>query len=167
MNPSVIDTSESAVDRSVGSLRLAQLQRYGLAVLSIGVALGTLLLLQDFHFRVPAALLLLFVVAIISWYGGIGPAVLAVVLSIISFYWYFVEPVRTIYIVPSEIPNFITFAAFAGLLSWFGTMRRRAEAVPRQWGIKRPEAEASCIVAHGRCADISLRNSRCRDASIF
>jgi PAS domain S-box-containing protein len=57
---------------------------------------------------------------------------LAVILSIISFYWYFVEPVRTIYIYPSEIPYFIIFAAFAALISWLGTIRRRAEAVLRE-----------------------------------
>jgi PAS domain S-box-containing protein len=71
--------------------------------------------------------LLLFAVAITSWYAGTGPAVLALALSISSFYYYFVEPVRTIYIYTSEIPFFITFVAFAALLSWFSTIRRRAE----------------------------------------
>src|SRR5208337_3445331 len=98
----------------------------------IGVALGISLLLQHFGFRVPSTLLLLFAVAISSWYGGLGPAVLAVVLSTISFYWYFVEPVRTIYIYRSEIPYFVIFTAFAALLSWFGTVRRRAEADLRE-----------------------------------
>ena len=131
MNPSGIGATESANHRQAGSLRL-NLQRYALAVLSVGVALGASLLLQHFHFREPAAPLLMFAVAISSWYGGPGPAVLAVILSTISFYWYFVEPVRSIYIYPSEIPYFIIFAAFAALISWFGTIRRRAEAVLRE-----------------------------------
>jgi PAS domain S-box-containing protein len=50
----------------------------------------------------------------------------------ISFYWYFVEPVRTIYIYPSEIPYFIIFVAFAALISWFATIRRRAEEAARE-----------------------------------
>ena len=107
-------------------------RHYGLAILSVGVALGASLLLEHFHFRVPSALLLLFAVAISSWYGGPGPAVLAVILSTISFYWYFVEPVRTIYIYRSQIPYFVIFTAFAALLSRFGTFRRRAEADLRQ-----------------------------------
>ncbi|HXZ33658.1 MAG TPA: PAS domain-containing protein, partial [Terriglobales bacterium] len=127
MNPSGIEANEPVAHRSSG-LPLKNLQRYALAVLSVGIALGASLLLEHFHFRVPSALLLLFAVAISSWYGGPGPAVLTVILSIISFYWYFVEPVRTIYIYRSEIPFFIIFAAFAALLSWFGTIRRRAEA---------------------------------------
>ena len=128
MNPSGIDANESVAHRSSGALLLDYLQRYGLAVVSIGVAVGVSQFLQHFHFHVPLALLLLFAVAISSWYGGLGPAVLAVILSTIGFYWYLVEPVRTIYIYWSEVPYFIIFAAFAALLSWFGMVRRRGEA---------------------------------------
>jgi PAS domain S-box-containing protein len=127
MNPSSIHANESAAHGSSGPLPLKYLQRYGLAILSVGVALGAGLLLQNFHFRVPSALLL-FAVAISSWYGGLGPAVLAAVLSSISCYYYFLEPVRTPYIYWSEIPYFIIFVAFAALVSWFGVVRRRVEA---------------------------------------
>ncbi len=128
MNPSSIDANESVAHRLSGPPRQIRLQHYGLAIFSVGVALGVSLLLGYFHFRVPFTFLMLFAVAISSWYGGRGPSVLAVVLSTISFYWYFVEPVRTIYIYRSDIPLFIIFAAFAALLSWFGTVRRRVEA---------------------------------------
>ena len=102
--------------------------RYGLAAVSIGVALGISLLLQHYHFRVPSSLLLLFAVAISSWYRGPGPAVLAVLLSVFSFDWYFAEPVRTISICHSEIPYVIISTAFVALVSWFGTIRRRVNA---------------------------------------
>jgi hypothetical protein len=128
MNPSGIDANQSVAHRSSEPLRLVYLQRYGLAVLSVGVALGASLLLDHFHFRAPSALLLLFAVAISSWYAGPGPAVLAAILSTISFYWYFVEPVHTIYIYRSQIPYFVIFTAFAALLSRFGTFRQRTEA---------------------------------------
>jgi PAS domain S-box-containing protein len=132
MNPSDIDANESAAHRSWGPLPLVHLQRYGFAVLSVGAALGTSLLLQHFGFRVPSALLLLFAVAISSWYVGAGPAVLAAILATISFYWYFVEPFHTIYIYWSQIPYFVIFTAFAALLSRLGTFRERAEADLRQ-----------------------------------
>ncbi len=132
MNRSGIDANESVARRSLKALPRTSLQRYGLAVVSLGVALGISLLLQHFHFRVPSALLLLFAVAISSWFAGQGPAVLSTILATISFYWYFVEPVRTIYIYRSEIPYFVIFAAFAALLSWFGTVRRRGEADLRE-----------------------------------
>jgi PAS domain S-box-containing protein len=125
------------------------LPRYGLAVLSVGIALGAALLLEDFHFRTPAALLLLFAVAIASWYGGRGPGVMAAILSTVTYYWYFVEPVRTIYINRSEIPYFVIFAAFAALLSRFGTFRQHAEADLRrthdQLKIERPKLGSRII----------------------
>ncbi len=121
MEPS---TDEFVVHRS--------LPRYGLAVLSVGIALGVALLLEHFQFRAPATLLLLLAVAIASWYGGRGPGVMAAILSTVACYWYFVEPVRTIYIYWSDIPNFVTFVALAVLLSWFGAVRRRAEAGLRE-----------------------------------
>jgi PAS domain S-box-containing protein len=43
-----------------------------------------------------------------------------------------VEPVRSIYIYPSEIPYFIIFGAFASLISWFSAIRRRAEEALRE-----------------------------------
>ena len=132
MKPSGIDANESITHRSSGPLRQISARHYGLAILSVGVALGASLLLDHFHFSVPSALLLLFAVAISSWYAGAGPAVLAAILSTISFYWYFVEPVHTIYIHRSQIPYFVIFTAFAAILSRFGTFRQRAEADLRQ-----------------------------------
>src|SRR5271166_3451679 len=149
MNPSGIDANESITHRSSGPLRQISARRYGLAILSVGVALGASLLLDPFHFRVPSALLLLFAVAISSWYAGAGPAVLAAILSTISFYWYFVEPVRTIYISRSQIPYFVIFTAFAALLSRFGTFRQRAEADLRrthdQLKVERPKLGSRTI----------------------
>jgi PAS domain S-box-containing protein len=127
MNPSGRAASGSVTHQRSRALRLSGLQHYGFALLWVGIALGASLLLEHFHCRVPATPLLLFAVAVTSWYGGTGPAVLAFLLSVIVFYWYFIEPVRTIYIYPSEIPFFITFVGFSALLSWFGTVRRRVE----------------------------------------
>jgi len=112
--------------------RFAAPGRYGLAALSVGIALGAGLLLEHFHFRVPAASLLLFAVAIVSWYAGRGPAVLAVILAIVSCYWFFVAPVRTVYVNSSEIPYFMIFTGFAVLLCCFGASRRRIEAGLRE-----------------------------------
>ncbi len=74
---------------------------------------------------------------------------LAAILSTISFYWYFVEPVHTIYIYRSQIPYFVIFTAFAALLSRFGTFRQRAEADLRrthdQLKVERPKLGSRTI----------------------
>jgi signal transduction histidine kinase len=137
MNSSSINANDSVAHRSLGPLRLVRLQGYGLqgyglAVLSVGVALGVALLIGHFHFRDAAVPLLLFAVAITSWYGGPGPVVLSVALSSLCLDYFFVEPLYTFSIAPLEIPYFVIFALFAVLVSWFGTIRRRAEADLRQ-----------------------------------
>jgi len=59
----------------LGKSHLAGPARYGLAILSVGVALAAAILLQYFHFRDAAIPLLLFAVAITSWSGGTGVSV--------------------------------------------------------------------------------------------
>src|ERR1700756_2550009 len=60
---------------------LSVIQRYGLSVLGVSVALGVGLLLQRFHLRDVEVPLLLFVLAVAAWYGGLGAAILTWVLS--------------------------------------------------------------------------------------
>jgi K+-sensing histidine kinase KdpD len=126
------DATESVVHPLSAPVRLTHLQRYGIAVVSVGVALGAALLLEYFRFRDAAVPLLLFAVATSSWYGGKGPAILAVVLSSISFDYFFVPPFHTLYVSSSEVPYLIIFASFASLVSWFSRIRRRVEQDLRQ-----------------------------------
>jgi len=132
MNPSGIDASESGAHQSSGTARLMHPQRYGLAVLSVGIALAAALLLQHFHFRDAAVPLLLFAGAVSSWYGGPGPAVLTVLLSLMGFAYFFAPPIYSLRVAPSELPYFLIFASFAALITWFATIRRRAETELRQ-----------------------------------
>jgi PAS domain S-box-containing protein len=111
---------------------LSTIQHYGLAVLSVSVALGGALLLGRFQFRDVEVPLFLFAVALAAWYGGTGPAVLALLLSCIVFDYFFVEPLYTLDISPSDIPYFTVFASFASLVTWFSTVRRRVEGELRQ-----------------------------------
>jgi PAS domain S-box-containing protein len=111
---------------------LSAIQRYGLAVVSVSGALGGALLLGRFGVRDVEIAFFLFAVAITAWYGGGGATTLALLLSCISFDYFFVEPVHTIYIKPSELPYFIVFALFALLVSLFSATRRRVEAELRQ-----------------------------------
>src|SRR5208283_5252730 len=115
-----------------GPGRLMHLQRYGLAVVSVGVALAAALLLQHFNFRDASVPLLLFAVAITAWYGGQGPSVLSAILSLMSVAYFFVPPLYGLYIEAAAIPYFIIFAAFTALITWFAGIRRRVEEDLRQ-----------------------------------
>jgi PAS domain S-box-containing protein len=105
----------------------AAIQRYGLAGLSVAIALGTALLLQRYSFRDVETPLFLFAIALTVWYAGIGPAILAVVLSSLAFDYFFTEPLHTLYVRRSDLPYYIAFLLFASLLTWFSAIRRRVE----------------------------------------
>src|ERR1700677_2642245 len=106
---------------------LTVVRRYVLVVIAVSLALGVALLFQRWHFRDIEVPLLLFAVAIAAWFGGLGAAVLAWVLSCISFDYFFVEPIYSLAVAPAEIPYFVVFALFAALLTWFSAVRRRVE----------------------------------------
>jgi PAS domain S-box-containing protein len=111
---------------------LSTIQSYGLAALSVSVALGGALLLERFEFRDVEVPLFLLAVAVSAWYGGTGAAVLALVLSCIGFDYFFVQPLYSFYVSGSDLPYFIVFATFASLVTWFSAVRRRVERDLRQ-----------------------------------
>ncbi len=111
---------------------LSAIPRYLLAILSVSFALGVALLMESFHVREVEVPLFLFAIAVSAWYGGSGAALLALLLSTISFDYFFTEPLHTLYITGSDLPYFISFTSFASLVTWFSTVRRRVEAELRQ-----------------------------------
>ena len=101
--------------------------RYGLAAVSVALALGMALLLQRYNFRGVEFPLFLFAIAVSVWYAGLWPGVLAVVLSSLAFNYYFTEPRYTFYVARVDVPYYVVFILFASLLAWFSTIRRRVE----------------------------------------
>jgi PAS domain S-box-containing protein len=106
---------------------LSVIQRYGLAVLSVSVALGGALLSERYHFRGVEFPLFLFAIALTVWYAGLAPAVVTLVLSSVAFDYFFTEPFHTLYVKSSDLPYYIVFIVFASLLTWFSAVRRRVE----------------------------------------
>lgn len=56
---------------------------------SVTIALAISFILEGHNFHRGALPLFLFAVALSAWYGGVGPAMLAIALSILSFDYYF------------------------------------------------------------------------------
>lgn len=110
---------------------LSPIKRYGLAVLSVSVALGGALLLDRLHFPGLVSPFLL-ALAVAAWYGGTGAALLALLLSCLGFAYFFLGPFHTLPISLSDIPYFLVLALFATLATWFSIQRRRFEQQIRQ-----------------------------------
>jgi PAS domain S-box-containing protein len=115
------------IQRKPSISKITAVQRYGLAVLSVATALGTALLLGRYHFREVEFPLFLFAIALTVWYAGIGPTILAVVLSSLVFNYFFTEPIYSFFVTTAELAYYIAFILFALLIIWFSAVRRRVE----------------------------------------
>lgn len=102
-------------------------RRYGLAILSVAIALGCALFLASHNFQEVEFPLFLFAMALVAWYQGTGPAILALLLSSIVFNYFFTEPFHTLYVTRTEVPYYLMFILFASLVTWFSAVRRRVE----------------------------------------
>jgi signal transduction histidine kinase len=105
------------------------LWRYGLAVLTVAVALVITNSLEKYTDITP-----LFYAAIIvsAWFGGSGPGILAVVLSALAIDYYLVPPLYTLDLGPKRMSFLFVFGVLAVLTSWMSTKRRHAEEALRQ-----------------------------------
>jgi len=92
---------------------------YGIAALSVTTAF---LLSHWSLLHLEAAPVSLFLCAVMfsAWLGGVGPGLLATVLSAVAFYYSFLSPLNSLAAKPVEMPRFFVFvlsALFVGSLS--------------------------------------------------
>jgi PAS domain S-box-containing protein len=108
--------------------------RYGLAVVSVGIAL-TVTRSFGRGFDVRGALFLT-AVTLTAWFGGIGPGLTASVLSLLSLGYLFSPLVPYVEIagirVPYRVLSLTFFALLAVIVCWLSTSRRRAEEALRE-----------------------------------
>ena len=117
-------------DRDPRSPKLVAVSlRYGIAVLLVTIALGSTLLLRKFELRES---LFLMAIAVTVWFGGMGPGLLAIVLSILSIDYVFLSAGHGISVNLSHLPYLILFTLFALFISWLSASRRHAEQYLRQ-----------------------------------
>src|SRR6201994_3325857 len=128
------------------------LLRYGIAVLSVAIAIG----LDFFVLRHFEAILtpFLFAVAATVWYAGTGPGGLAIVLSVLSLNYFFLPPFFSFSPISYADLVYLTFCIFcAWAVGWVSAVRRRTEQELRQ---ARDELEAKVLE---RTADLQRSES--------
>ena len=99
--------------------------QYGLSVMSVAVALGITNSLERYTtLRTP-----LFYIAIIisAWFGGMGPGLLAVVLSTLGVGYFFAPGKQMLVLSVDSRPFILLFSLSALLACWISVQRRRAE----------------------------------------
>jgi PAS domain S-box-containing protein len=103
------------------------IQRYGLAAVSVALALLPSLLLQHHNFHNGELAFFLFAVALTAWYAGVGPAALSTVLSIFCFIYFFAPPVHSLAFTVADVPALVILVGFAVLITRFSAIRHRVE----------------------------------------
>src|SRR4030081_4163466 len=106
--------------------------RYGIAVLSVAIAIGLgFFLLQHFEAKLTP---FLFAVAATVWYAGTGPGVLAIVLSVLGLnYFFLLHPFLSFSPISYADLVYLTFCIFCALaVGWVSAVRRRTEQELRQ-----------------------------------
>jgi PAS domain S-box-containing protein len=103
------------------------IQRYGLAVISVAIALLITLVLQHYEFRHVVLAPFLLAIAITAWYAGVGAAALSIVLSSLSFLYFFAPPIHSFAFTVADVPAIVILVFFGVLIIGFSTVRRRIE----------------------------------------
>ncbi len=101
--------------------------RYGFSVACVAIAVGVGLALEHYGFQNVESPFFDLAIALIAWYAGIGPSVVAVVLSANLFNYFFTEPIYSFEITVIDLPYFFLFIAWAIIVAGFVTVRRRVE----------------------------------------
>jgi len=107
-------------------VKRSQLQRYSLAILTTVVAL---LLTQQLWWQLQPTIYPFFLsaVAISSWYGGIGPALLSIALSALASKYFFLSPIYTLSIDGHSLMRIVYFALVALLIATLNAMLRSTQ----------------------------------------
>ena len=97
--------------------------RYALGVLAV-ITATIVQHFGDMHFAVTPSFVCAVMVS--GWFGGMGPGLLATVLSILVLMYYFVPPTGTFAIDTAYIPSITLFFLAALFVTWLSSRERKA-----------------------------------------
>src|ERR1700758_2987078 len=103
--------------------------RYGMAIILVAVALGIALFLRHDNLPHPFVSFSLVAIAITFWSAGLGPGLVALVLSYLALRALLVPGKM---LSSSSEPYLVFYGIFGAAVSWFSTSRRRSERLLRE-----------------------------------
>jgi K+-sensing histidine kinase KdpD len=114
---------------------------YAMAVLSVALAIIAAELITRLLHAEPIASTMLCAVIFAAWFGGFGPALLAVTLALLAFHYYLVPPINSfswkhdLFAVSiSEVPRLILFSITSFLVAFMISGQRKATETLRRSG---------------------------------
>lgn len=120
------DEGKSIADSNVLIKKDHPLLRYGVAILSVMLALLITQLLEPLRDRTPFPLFFA-AVSVSAWYGGIGPGLLTTALSALTTEYFFLPKAGLLIVGLGNTIQLTVFVLVAILISSLDTARKRAE----------------------------------------
>jgi PAS domain S-box-containing protein len=112
---------------------------YAMAVLSVAVAMIAAEIMARLLNTEPIASLMLCAVIFAAWFGGSGPALLAIVLALLAFHYYLMPPAESFTwkynlsaLSISEVPRLFLFSITSLLVAFVISMQRKATEALRR-----------------------------------
>jgi PAS domain S-box-containing protein len=137
------------------------ISRYGIAVLSVVVAIILAQLLTVFLHTEPIASSMISAVMFAAWFGGFGPGLLAIVLAALAIHYYVVPPINSFapknnlfFLGTAELPRVILFSIAALFVTFLSAAQRAATE-----SLRRSRDELLAAVEHQKQIEGVLRHS--------
>ena len=112
---------------------------YAMAVLSVAVAIIAAELITRLLHAEPIASSMLCAVIFTAWFGGFGPALLAIALAVLAFHYYLVPPINSFAWKQdlfagniSEVPRLILFSITSLIVAFVISAQRKATETLRR-----------------------------------
>jgi len=117
------------------------LSYHAMAVLSVGAAIAAAdLITRQLHAEAIASLMLSAVI-VTAWFGGFGPALVAIALAVLAFHYYVVPPVNSftwkhsLFVLNiSEVPRVVLFLVTSVVVSFIVSSQRKTTEALRRSG---------------------------------
>lgn len=106
----------------------SQSKGYGIAILTVLVAVVLTLLLWQLHKLNSIYPLFLAAVMVSSWHGGLKPGLLATVLSAMGYAYFFLPPIYSLAVSGFSVVGLVQFVLVALLISVLNTALRNARS---------------------------------------
>jgi signal transduction histidine kinase len=105
---------------------------YAVAILSVVAAIVAALRVEAQIQSSPIVSLSLCAIMFSAWFGGLGPGLLSTALAVAGFIYYFVPPVHSFEVAPTNFPRIVLLALAALFVVWLSVSRRGAKGALRQ-----------------------------------
>jgi PAS domain S-box-containing protein len=112
--------------------RSSAILSYGFAVLAFAVAFACVSLLGHVLNAAPPVSLFLCAIILVAWFAGLGPALLASVLSVLAFGYFYLLPINSLTLASRDLPRIVLFGIASLIIASVSAAQRGTAASLRR-----------------------------------